>query len=247
MRTRDLTYPAGAVAVEGTLYLSTEPESAPLGGIALCPGRQRDYRSLAFLAQALTERGYAVLATRYRSDSLDADPDDVRAAIDFLIREVKAPRSRIGVVGHSRGGMAALLTTAADDRVSTCVALSPITDRVRYLAGAKVYAPSRYQDALGFLGGGESPERQWALSAIGMASRIRIPVLFLHGGLDLVVPSDQSVWMHEALQAAGNHKSALRILPWIGHFFEDRYYGYRFDEVAKATVEWIETTLPART
>ena len=132
-----------------------------------------------------------------------------------------------------------------DERIATCVSISPITDRVRYLEGAKIYAPSRYQDALTFLGGG-SMERQRALSAISVASRIRIPVLFLHGSLDLVVPSDHSVWMHEALQTAGNQKSELRILPWLGHFFEDRYYGYRFDEVERATVEWIETTLRAR-
>lgn len=237
---RDLTYPAGSVSVEGTLYL---PDRQPSGGIALCPGRQRDHRALAFLADALTDRGHAVLATRYRSESLDADAEDVQAAIDFLIRDAGAPAARVGVVGHSRGGMAALLTAAADERVRTCVAISPITDRVRYLAGARVYAPSRHQDALSFLGGAEFPQRQWALSAISVASRIRIPVLFLHGSLDLVVPSDHSVWMHEALRAAGNEKSELRILPWLGHFFEDRYYGYRFDEVARATVEWVEGTL----
>jgi dipeptidyl aminopeptidase/acylaminoacyl peptidase len=239
---RDLTYPAGPASVEGTLYLPDRQVGEMSGGVVLCPGRQRDYRSLAFLARALTDRGYAVLATRYRSDSLDADSEDAQAAIDCLIKEARAPAARVGVVGHSRGGMTALLTAAADSRVATCVAISPITDRVRYLEGAKVYAPSRYQDALTFLGSG-SMERQRALSAIGMASRIRIPVLFIHGGLDLVVPSDQSVWMHEALQAAGNQKSRLRILPWLGHFFEDRYYGYRFDEVAAVTVEWIETTL----
>lgn len=239
---RDLTYPAGPVSVESTLYL---PDGELSGGVILCPGRQRDYRALAFIAEALTERGYAVLATRYRAEPLDADAEDGRAAIDFLLSEARPPAARIGLVGHSRGGMAVLLTAAADERVATCVSISPITDRVRYLEGARAYAPSRYQDAAGFLGG-DSRERQRALSAITVASRIRIPVLFLHGSLDLVVPSDHSIWMHEALQAAGNGKSELRILPWLGHFFEDRYYGYRFGEIARATVEWIERTLPSR-
>ncbi|MCB9680976.1 MAG: hypothetical protein H6733_05840 [Alphaproteobacteria bacterium] len=58
--------------------------------------------------------------------------DDTTAAIDWLtdnalpIEDVVVDVSRLGVVGHGRGGVVALLTAAADARVEAAVALSPV-------------------------------------------------------------------------------------------------------------------------
>jgi cephalosporin-C deacetylase-like acetyl esterase len=65
--------------------------------------------------------------------------------------------ARIGIVGHSRGGMASLLAAASDMRIRSTVALSATTDHLRYVRGLREYAPSRYAETVKAHGGTPAP------------------------------------------------------------------------------------------
>lgn len=214
-------------------------------GILLCPGRFRDISGLEFLAAALTDSGFTVLATKYRGMNFFTDDRDVRAGLDFLAARSDIDADRIGIVGHSRGGMAALRTAAQDERVRSVVALAPPTEFPSYVRAMKLLSPSRYEGMVNSMGGTpeEQPERYRQISALYYAERIHIPVLLVCGTQDLHAPLDHSRWMYEALVEAGNSDCRLEVLEGIGHFFENMYFGYRFEMVAELTVNWFEETL----
>ena len=152
---------------------------------------------------------------------------------------------RIGIIGHSRGGMASLLAAANDARVRSTVALSPPTDHVRYVRGLREYSPSRYAEMVKSHGGTpeEAAEYYREISAVTYADRIKTPVLLVHGTSDLVAPHDHSQWMYEALVKAGNPRAKLELLRGVGHFFEQAFGGYRYDRVVELTTSWFAETL----
>lgn len=239
-RVRQATYTAGGAEVPAWIYESSRVR----GGVLLCPGRLRELEGLEFLARELVDRGYMVLAIRYRGMEFYTDDDDALAAFDVL--DSQLPRgARMGIVGHSRGGMTALRVAARDPRVRTVVSLAPPTDFTRYVRAMDVLSPLRYAGMVASMGGtpDELPERYRALSAISYAERIQVPVLLVCGTQDLHSPLDHSQWMLERLRAAGNTESRLEVLDGVGHFFERMYSGYVFDEVRALTGSWIDATL----
>jgi dipeptidyl aminopeptidase/acylaminoacyl peptidase len=242
----DFTYSSAGAEVPARLYLPP-PASAPAAGVLLCAGRFRDIEGLAFLSEALAAAGYVVAATRYRGMDLFTDDEDVIAGLDHLAGLPQVDPARLGLVGHSRGGNAALRAAGQDARVRTVVALAPPIDFARYMRAMELLSPVRYQALLGAMGGppGEQPERYHRLSALSYADRIKVPVLLLCGTQDLHAPLDHSQWMLAALQEAGNTRSRLEPLDGLGHFFERMYFGYQFDLVAGRVLAWLRETLPA--
>jgi len=242
----DITYPCDGVDVPGRLYRPGSPPAAA-AGILLCAGRFRDIDGLEFIATALANQGYAVVATQYRGMDLFTDDDDVRAGLDYLSACAPVDPARLGLVGHSRGGMASLRAAAQDDRVRTVVALAPPTDFVSYIRAMELLSPARYAGLVRSMGGppDEQPERYRQLSALAYAGQIKAPVLLVCGNQDLHAPLDHSQWMHAALVQAGNTRCRLEVLDGVGHFFERMYFGYQFDQVAALTAGWLNDTLPA--
>ena len=246
IETSDITYPSEGVAVPGRLY---RPSSLPAAaaGVLLCAGRFRDISGLEFISTALARQGYVVLATMYRGMDFFTDDADVRAGLDYLAECAPVDRARLGLVGHSRGGMAALRAAAQDARVSSVVALAPPTDFVSYIRAMELLSPARYAGLARSMGGtpDEQPERYRQLSALSYADRIKVPVLLVCGNQDLHAPLDHSQWMLDALTRAGNTRCRLEVLDGVGHFFERMYFGYQFEQVAALTAAWLSDTLPA--
>ena len=229
--------------------------SPPGGGeqvpaVVLAPGRDRNVRALAWLAEALADAGFFIFGITYRDRETRyhrSDIEDVRAAVSYLLTE-RGGR-QIGVIGHSRGGSAVLGAAARDPRIGSVVALAPITDHVRYVRGLQQYAPTRFQAMTSVRGGTpeEVPDYYREISAVEHAGTITAPVLLVHGSLDLVVPMEHSQWMAEALRRAGNPRVRLEILTDVGHFFERTFEGYVFDQVSALCVHWLRETLSAQT
>jgi dipeptidyl aminopeptidase/acylaminoacyl peptidase len=216
--------------------------------LVLSPGRTRDLKGIEWLARALADRGYVVLAQQYRDGDVryyQRDAEDIRNAISHLQKLPGIDPGRIGIIGHSRGGMASLLAAAHEARVRSTVALSPPTDHVRYVRGLREYSPTRYAEMVKAHGGTpeEAAEYYRESSALTYADRIKTPVLLVHGTLDLVAPHDHSLWMHEALVKAGNPRVKLELLRGVGHFFEQGFGGYRYDRVVELTTSWFAETL----
>jgi dipeptidyl aminopeptidase/acylaminoacyl peptidase len=243
-READLTYACDGQTVAARVWRPSPGEgTAP--AVLLCPGRLREIEGLAFLAGALAARGMVVLATRYRGMDMRTDDRDCIAGLDRLANLPEVDAARIAMVGHSRGAMASLRVAGKDARVRSVVALQPVTDLGGYVAATRDYSPIRYARLVESLGGSpeEQPDTYVQLSTLTFADRIGVPVLLVAGTMDLHSPPDHSVWMHQALRAAGNEDVHLEVLEGVGHFFERMYFGYEHAKIIDLTVGWLERTV----
>jgi len=128
----DLTFPGGAedVTLAGTLTLPKGPGPHPVVVLVSGSGPQ-DRNSTIFgqqpflaIAQYLTPRGIAVLryddrgVARSTGDhataTTDDFADDAAAAIEMLRQRADLAPGRIGVIGHSEGGVIGSLLVASD-------------------------------------------------------------------------------------------------------------------------------------
>jgi dipeptidyl aminopeptidase/acylaminoacyl peptidase len=201
-----------------------------------------DRAALSWLAEPLAARGLLVCAITYPPDRryLVHDPEQVAATASWLLARGRVRAGQLGVAGHSRGGAAALLAAAHDSRFRAVAALSPLTDNVAYMRALRDYAPSRYAELLA--GRGATPEEDpayyEAISALRHADRLRVPVLLVHGDMDLVNPHDHSLWLYDALRQRGHPAVRLELIPRAGHFFEQTYHGYAHAQVARLVTDW---------
>ncbi|HXQ52571.1 MAG TPA: prolyl oligopeptidase family serine peptidase [Stellaceae bacterium] len=233
--------------IEGTLYRPRDTAGRS-PALVLSPGRSRDIVGLDWLGRGLAERGHVVLAHRYRDGDVryyDRDAEDIQVAVSLLAARDDVDAARIGLIGHSRGGMGSLLATSADRRVRATVCLAGPTDHVRMVNGLKAYAPSRHAEMIHSHGGSpeEAPDYYRAISAVNHAAAIKVPVLLVYGTLDLVCPHDHGIWMRDALVAAGNARSRLEVIPGMGHFFEQGFGPYLFDRIVALAAGWYAETL----
>jgi dipeptidyl aminopeptidase/acylaminoacyl peptidase len=239
----EVTYRSEGHDVSALLYEPTAQDIAS-PGIVLCPGRTRDIEGLAFLANALADNGFVVLATRYRGMELRGDDADADAALDHLSELDTVDNNRLGIVGHSRGGVCALRMAAKDTRIRTAAALQPPVDLARIVRATEHLSADRYQALVNQLGGtpDANPQTYAALSTLSYATQIKIPVLILAGTMDLYSPADHCRDMYQAIKAAGNERAKLVTLE-VGHFFERTYHGYEFENVAAVVVDWLQEQL----
>lgn len=243
-REAEVTYQSDDQEVPARMSLPPQLEGTG-PGVLLCAGRLREIEGLSFLAEALAIRGMVVLASRYRGMDMRTDDRDCIAGLDYLTAVPEVDPTRIAMAGHSRGAMASLRVAAKDQRVRSVVALQPVSDLGRYVKATRDYAPIRYERLAESLGGSpeEHPETYEELSAVTFADRIRVPVLLVAGTMDLHSPMEHSMWMHEALVAAGNEDVHLEVLEGVGHFFERMYSGFVHDTITDLTTTWLERTL----
>jgi pimeloyl-ACP methyl ester carboxylesterase len=128
-----VTFASGGEALLGVLHVPAgagpHPVVVLLHGF---PGSERNFD----LAQALRRAGYAALVFHYRGSWGVGGSWSWRNVLDDAARVVAAVREdavsaayrldpqRAGVVGHSLGGFAALMTAAADPAVSAVVSVA---------------------------------------------------------------------------------------------------------------------------
>jgi dipeptidyl aminopeptidase/acylaminoacyl peptidase len=170
----------------------------------------------------LASRGYAVMQLEFRgsigegyehmSGGLQrwepAMQDDITDATQWLIRSGVADSSRVAIVGASYGGYAALMGVVRTPELYRCaVSLAGVTDLIelarRFWDNDTLRASFEQQ-----IGDPDRDREQLlATSPARLASRIKVPVLLLHGTEDSTVPYSQSEAMAAALKATGKpHK-----------------------------------------
>jgi len=212
--------PIQYAAADGTMipgYLTLPPgkETAKnLPAIVLPHGgpAARDEWGFDWLSQFFAARGYAVLQPNYRGSSGYGDAwfenngfrswqtaiGDILDGGRWLIKQGIADPAKLGIVGWSYGGYAALQSAVVDPSVfKAVVAIAPVTD----LAALKE-AHRRWNDfnlVSRYLGGGAHAREG---SPADNADKIKVPVLLFHGGFDNVVPIGQSERMADRLKAA---------------------------------------------
>lgn len=180
----------------------------PHGG----PGA-RDEWGFDWMVQFFAARGFAVLQPNFRGSagygqswfqkngfqSWRTAIGDVNDGGRWLVSQGIAAPGKLGIVGWSYGGYAALQSAVADpDLFKAIVAIAPVTDLETLRLQARPY--SNYPQVDRFIGTGMhvsegSPARN--------VDRIKAPVLIFHGDLDLNVAVEQSRFMADKLRAGG--------------------------------------------
>jgi dipeptidyl aminopeptidase/acylaminoacyl peptidase len=175
--------------------------------------------------------------------------NDTKAAFDFLLKRPEIDRNKIALAGHSEGAETALTIAAEDPRVAAIMLLAGTSrsiDRVvieQTLYGIALQSPisptdtARFPDIVLMLAKNfeevkANPKaadpahdnlawfREHAQSdPIGLAQRVRVPVLIVNGERDGNVLPYHALELAQALARSGNKHVLLRIFPNLTHVF----------------------------
>ncbi|BAK84236.1 S9 family peptidase [Komagataeibacter medellinensis] len=196
-------------------YRGEAGEKPPLVVMAHGGPTGRASTAFSFKVQWWTSRGFAVVDVNYGGSTgfgrayrqrLEGqwggvDVDDCVAACHYLADAGWVDPARIVIRGSSAGGLTVLLALARSDLFAAGTSLYGVTD-LRALACDTHKFESRYLDTL--VGPYPADEATYlARSPITQVADIRVPVLFLQGLDDKVVPPAQAESMVAALRAQG--------------------------------------------
>ena len=204
------------------------------------------YRPFRELADTLGRRGIAVLRLDDRGvGGSDAGPpsvtsadfaNDIRAGIAYLRSRPEIDGNRIGIVGHSEGGIIAPMIAVGDPALRAIVLMAGsastgraiIMEQNRYSIDsiARLRGPARDTtlaragrsvDSLGKLGG-------WmgfflAYDPTTAARQVKTPVLILQGETDRQVPPAEAKLLADAIRSGGNRDVTVRMFPATNHLF----------------------------
>lgn len=168
-------------------------------------------------AAFMADRGYAVLQVNFRGSTgrgvefinaglrrwgLEMQDDLTDAVAEFVKRGIADP-ARVAIVGGSYGGYAALMGVIKTPKLfQGAFAFAPVTDLLD-LTTEEGQGSSREAIRRQIGDSRDDAERLKATSPRFHAEKIEKPVVIIHGTHDRQVEHRQSVWMAEALKAAG--------------------------------------------
>ncbi len=233
------------------LAVAADAESAPRGTIIMLHGWGMDRWMVSLWALSLANEGYRVFMPDLRAHGRSTgeyvtfgmrEAADLSALIDYLA-DTRLVAGELGVLGISMGATTALLAASEDERIRALVAMEPMC---------------RLEDLLPRFVGRRMEEMRWYLTdariaeAIGEAEplvgcslvdidarrwmpEIGIPVLFIHGGEDHLIPAEFSRELH----GLAREGSELIVVEDAGHYDLPR----RVEEYAPAVAEWFDRHL----
>ncbi|WP_156755892.1 alpha/beta hydrolase family protein [Actinokineospora pegani] len=242
-----LVLPVGKSASDGPFPLVTIVHGGPYD-------RHADCCQLFWFpsAQWLATAGYAVFlpnprggqghghtfAASVASRAGQEEWTDILTGIDLLIAEGVADPDRLGIAGWSHGGFMAAWAIGQTDRFRAALVGAGVVDWGMLAATGE---NGQFEAALGGSTGwsGIGPHPHDAVSPISFASRIRTPVLILHGAEDTNVPLSQGVYFHRALRHFGTEHEFV-IYPRAGHSIRERNHQL---DVLRRTRAWFDRWL----
>jgi dipeptidyl aminopeptidase/acylaminoacyl peptidase len=213
---KPLSYAASdGTQIPGFLTLPPGSDGKNLPAIVLPHGGpgSRDVWGFDWLPQFLAARGFAVLQPNFRGSagygeawfgrngfkSWDLAVGDVNDAGRWLVSQGIADPERLGVMGWSYGGYAALQSQVMDpDLFKAVVAIAPVTDLGLLIEESRNY--SSFVATRRMIGSGPHLD---AGSPARHAEKFKSPVFLVHGTMDLNVRVGQSKLMNSRLEAAG--------------------------------------------
>lgn len=251
-----ITTPAGIV-LAGTLTVPDQAAAGRVPAIVTISGsgpQTRDgvsvglsgYRPFRQIADTLGRRGIAVLrlddrgvggSTAGPATVTSADlADDVRAALAYLRSHPRIDGERLGLLGHSEGGIIGPMVAASDTGLRALVVMAGTgrpgrlvlphqqryaVDSMARLTGearvAALAASARATDSLAAI----LPWFRFFLEhdPAVPARQVRAPVLILHGESDHQVPVTEASVLADAMRAGGNRMVTVRTFAATNHLF----------------------------
>jgi dienelactone hydrolase len=234
LRQLEVRFPSGGTTLSGTLTLP--PGRGPHSAVAFVHGSGPTTRAyLPDLQALLVRNGVAVLAydkrgigqsggsypgesaTRYTIDVLARD---AAAAVRFLARQPELDRARVGLAGHSQAGWIMPLAASRETAIHFLVVYS----------GPAVTADENdlYQD---LAGQGDQPQElsdeeidarvlaqgPGGVDPMPWIRKLRIPGLWLYGGLDKHIPPRLSVQRLEPVAHEAGREFEIKTYPNANH------------------------------
>lgn len=187
--------------------ISFQPASeGPFPGLLLIPGHNGTARDWIGNGLTYAREGYAGLAVAQPGYGRSEGPGDyvgpktlkvLTEGYRRLQREPFVDGKRMGVIGYSRGGMAASLLAVQLDDVKAVV------------LGAGIYDFKKNYDELGIEGIRENMKRETGMteeaiklrSSVFQMEKLKASVLILHGEKDINVPISQAYLLRDRLTA----------------------------------------------
>ena len=163
---------------------------------------------------------------------------DVLSGIDRLIADGVADPDRLGIIGWSHGGFLAAWAVGQTHRFKAAIVGAGISDWAMQVGAGELGR----QD--GMLAGshgweGAGPHEHDRQSPISYASRIRTPVLLLHGEQDANVPLGQALYLARALSHY-QVEHQLVVYPREGHGIWERAHQI---DLLHRSVAWFDRWL----
>ncbi|MEE1745634.1 S9 family peptidase [Streptomyces sp. JV184] len=145
---------------------------------------------------------------------------DILSGIDLLVAQGVADPERLGISGWSHGGFIAAWAIGRTDRFKAAMMGAGISDwGMQAGTGDWGILDAALGGSTGWEGPG--PHVHARHSPISYASRIRTPVLILHGEEDTNVPLGQAIHFHRALRHFGVEHEFV-VYPREGHGLDER-------------------------
>ncbi|MGP3931977.1 S9 family peptidase [Nonomuraea sp. KM88] len=185
--------------------------------------------------------GHAFAATVAGAVGMD-EWTDIVSGIDLLIADGIADPDRLGIGGWSHGGFMTAWAVGQTSRFKAAVMGAGISDWGMLVAtGDWGTLEAGLSGSCGWEGTG--PHGHDRLSPISHASKIRTPVLILHGEDDTNVPVGQATYFHRALRRFGVEHEFV-VYPREGHSIQERSHQI---DVLRRTRAWFDRWLAGPT
>lgn len=200
----------------------------------------------------------------FQSQTLSQEIDDVKTVVQAVMSgEIAATSTMcdlfpLGIIGHSRGGLTAVLAATEIDEISCLVTWAAVSDSLEFL-GDKAVSQWTKQGSVEVHNKrtGQTLEigrdfihdlmqNKERLSALHRIKDLYIPALFIHGTNDETVPHMHSQMLHEACASADKEKYLIEGATHTfgsAHPFEDEELPDHFAEVVDQTIKWFQTYL----
>ncbi|HEY4498844.1 MAG TPA: alpha/beta hydrolase [Candidatus Paceibacterota bacterium] len=231
----------------GALHVPAQQKSA---AVIICPGftSNKDRPRHVQMAEALAKNGIAAFRIDFggcgesedREITVKGEIDDLRSAIRFMSQKGYMD---IGLLGESLGGLVAL--EVYDDGIKATVLWAPVTSNLRTTEitdeqqaalNEKGYYV-REKDGRKHKIPGIYLEERAKVDRKQLLSRIKIPVLIVHGTADTTIPIQKS---EEAIKLLPEG-SRLEIIENWQH--GDHKMDESMDVIIPKTVEWFKSHL----
>jgi dipeptidyl aminopeptidase/acylaminoacyl peptidase len=227
----ELTYWSDGYRVTG--FLGRPRDDGLYPAIVYNRGGDHDYGALQGWEVALfVEAGYVAVASQYRGNAgsegqerfASTEVNDVLNLMTLLKRLPYVDINRIGMMGHSRGGMVTYLalkqdTLAGTHDIKVAATVGGVSDLFMLYEEYTSYTLSALE-----VTPEDDPALYEALSATHWPDLINAPLLLQHGEADVAVPTEHSLELARVLEEAGKTVDLITY-PGDDHDLTGHYWG----------------------